>query len=93
MKNKVNVEENLKKIKNYTKYIELTEKYLKDIGEIDEIMLYGSEKLEEIKVTKDILFKQLICDHKNTYEDSWRTHNDSGIDVICTSCKFLLETK
>lgn len=93
--NKVDIEGTLKSIKRYTKYIELTEKYLKDLEEINcPITSYKFvEDFKKVKENNELLKKRLICDHENTHEeDDYDYHNDiSYISVVCDDCGFVVK--
>ncbi len=94
MRYSVDVEDNLKKIKNYTKFLECYERFLNDIKNKDcEELLPHISDIAHLKNKNDILMKQLICDHKNTYEETWTNgHNGDETNVtICRDCNFIVE--
>lgn len=94
--NKVNIEETLKAIKRYTNFIEITEKYLKDLKEIecDCYLSYTFGKdFNDRKKYNEQLKKRLICDHENTHEENdYDYHNDIDyIKLVCNDCGFVVK--
>lgn len=96
-KNKVDIDGLLKIIKKNVKYIEATEKYLRDLEEIENGFTFldytFQTRFNEQKEYTEQLKKRLICDHENTHEENdYDYHNDIDyIKIVCNDCGFIVE--